>query len=104
MSDTPSISNAGWINVKNKLYNLNMATTIEYNREDIIVTWPGEEIIDTTYDNKKREFSEKRYPIQIRFSGQDGVRILNWAFQNSEKMNGDRTVFVTGHPSKQNIN
>ena len=104
MSDTPPISNAGWINVKNKLYNLNMATTIEYNREDIIVTWPGEEIIDTKYDKIKKKFYEKKYPIQIRFSGENGLKVLNWAMQDAEKLEGDRTVFVTGHPSNRNKN
>ena len=104
MNNTTSISNAGWINVKNKLYNLNTATTIEYSREDIIVSWPGEEIIDTSYNRRKEEFSEKKYPIQIRFSGQDGLKILNWAFQNSETLNGERTVFVTGHHNKQSKN
>ena len=101
ISSMPRLSTS-WIKVGRKYYNLENAIAMESSTDDVVVTFPGQEIADVVWNKTIDGFLEKTVPIQIAFSGIEAAVVCEWVESRSTRIEGRRTTFVCGYINEQN--
>ena len=101
ISSLPRLTSS-WIKVGRKYYNLENAIAMEISMDEVVVTFPGQEIADVVWNETIDGFLEKMVPIQIAFSGVEAAVVCEWVESRSTRIEGRRTTFVCGYINEQN--